>query len=332
MNPGIYYFYHYTPHQPTRNVGFLRLSDRQQSLVVDIHIRNIPVRQGDRLQFGAFRTENDSLPIIFLADITAGERNVLATLTIPRSQLSSGRETAEPDGFFLILPDQSALAATAPNVRFEQERLQSPVAMDDSDAGVSIPSAAMDSADAAGNLPAVTQKDIGAAADTPAITKETVNTAADTPAITKETVNAAADIPAITKEDTRAVKADSAVSEEPVSAPENNTVTDRNPSASPDNMHKIKRRDLRVLPRKYWNLANNSFLMHGYRNYNHLLLVEEDGYYLLGVPGIYDIRESHAARLFGFPHFTADNSSATESLAEKEPDRGTFGYWCCHLK
>ena len=166
----------------------------------------------------------------------------------------------------------------------------------------------------------------------PTTTKEQIDTTINLTAITKESVDVSADIPVISKEETHAVTTDSVLSEEPVSVPENNAVTDRNPAASTDNMHKIKRRDLRVLPRKYWNLANNSFLMHGYRNYNHLLLVEEDGYYLLGVPGIYDIRESRAARLFGFPHFTAGNSSATESFAKKEPDRGTFGYWCCHLK
>ena len=40
---------------------------------------------------------------------------------------------------------------------------------------------------------------------------------------------------------------------------------------------KITRAELSTLPRKFWSLANNSFLLHGYYNYNHLLLVEEDG-------------------------------------------------------
>ena len=67
---------------------------------------------------------------------------------------------------------------------------------------------------------------------------------------------------------------------------------------------KIQRSDLTLLPRKFWFLANNSFLLHGYHNYNHLLLVEEDGHYWLGVPGIYDSHEARAAGLFGFPQFT----------------------------
>ena len=48
---------------------------------------------------------------------------------------------------------------------------------------------------------------------------------------------------------------------------------------------KISRQDLSCLPRKEWRLANNSFLLHGYYNYHHLLSIEEDGKRWLGVPG-----------------------------------------------
>ena len=50
----------------------------------------------------------------------------------------------------------------------------------------------------------------------------------------------------------------------------------------------IRPQDIGRLPRESWVYGNNSFLLHGYHNYNHLLLVEEDGHYWLGVPGIYD--------------------------------------------
>ncbi len=63
--------------------------------------------------------------------------------------------------------------------------------------------------------------------------------------------------------------------------------------------------DLTLLPRRCWPLANNSFLLHGYHNYGHLLLLEDDGRLWLGVPGIYDPREARAADLFGFPRFTS---------------------------
>lgn len=98
------------------------------------------------------------------------------------------------------------------------------------------------------------------------------------------------------------------------------------------NVKKIQRSELSMLPRRYWHLANNSFLLHGYHNYNHLILVEKDGHYWLGVPGIYDPREARAARLFGFPQFT-DSYNASLQLSDDEcaPEE-KFGYWCCYLR
>ena len=54
---------------------------------------------------------------------------------------------------------------------------------------------------------------------------------------------------------------------------------------------KIELKDIRELPRKYWYLGNNSFLLHGFFNYRYLVLgkIEEDNEdkWFLGVPGIY---------------------------------------------
>lgn len=91
---------------------------------------------------------------------------------------------------------------------------------------------------------------------------------------------------------------------------------------------KISREDISVLPRKFWPLANNSFLLHGYHNYNHLVLIEEDGRKWLGVPGIYDTREARAADLFGFPRFTRAYVSVLELTDEERNDTADFGHWC----
>ena len=91
---------------------------------------------------------------------------------------------------------------------------------------------------------------------------------------------------------------------------------------------KIRRSDLTLLPRRYWPLATNSFLLHGYHNYKHLLLLEDDGQLWLGVPGVYDPKEAHAAGLFGFPHFTREGASLLSlSEDERSPDEN-FGHWC----
>ncbi len=61
---------------------------------------------------------------------------------------------------------------------------------------------------------------------------------------------------------------------------------------------------LKLLAPEYRKLANNSFLLHGFYNYRHLILgyyqdEERQGYYI-GVPGTFDEREQMVAEMFGF--------------------------------
>ena len=86
---------------------------------------------------------------------------------------------------------------------------------------------------------------------------------------------------------------------------------------------KIEPKDIGYLPAEAWVLSNNSFLLHGYYCYNHLILAkikEHNGYrYILGVPGIYHNRERFMARMFGFDCF--------KSIRKRELRQGDFGYW-----
>lgn len=97
-------------------------------------------------------------------------------------------------------------------------------------------------------------------------------------------------------------------------------------------IQKIQRSQLSALPRRHWNLANNSFLMHGYHNYNHLLLVEEDGHHWLGVPGVFSAREARAAELFGFPQFTKNYKDKLELSPDEKEDCENFGHWCRYIR
>lgn len=101
-------------------------------------------------------------------------------------------------------------------------------------------------------------------------------------------------------------------------------------SEAPDrpSAKKIGRSDIACLPRKFWPLANNSFLLHGYHNYSHLMLIEEGGRAWLGVPGIYSPQEARAADLFGFPRFTRSFASFPELAEEERSDSSDFGHWC----
>ena len=91
----------------------------------------------------------------------------------------------------------------------------------------------------------------------------------------------------------------------------------------------IKPQDIGLLPREIWVYGNNSFLLHGYYNYRHLILAKLNNpqgnpRFLLGVPGHYFSNEKHMASMFGFPHFV---------LAKKQPQGdGRFGYWYTDIR
>lgn len=91
-----------------------------------------------------------------------------------------------------------------------------------------------------------------------------------------------------------------------------------------NNMPQIDKIDLadirRLFPTKQY-YANNSFVIHGFMNYNHLIVKTEDGKKYLGVPGIYEKPEEMMAKLFGFTEFV-DEKTHSESQSE-----GAFGYW-----
>ena len=91
---------------------------------------------------------------------------------------------------------------------------------------------------------------------------------------------------------------------------------------------KIARQDISRFPRKEWRIANNSFLLHGYHNYHHLLYIEEDGKIWLGVPGVFHEKEEVAAKAFGFPEFRRLTDSDLKLEENEKNTYEDFGYWC----
>ena len=81
--------------------------------------------------------------------------------------------------------------------------------------------------------------------------------------------------------------------------------------------------DLRDFPQKYWYLSKNSFLLHGFFNYRHILfgVIRENGKkeYFLGIPGVFQNQERLMASMFGFPGFRTAKAAAYKT--------GNFGYW-----
>ena len=89
---------------------------------------------------------------------------------------------------------------------------------------------------------------------------------------------------------------------------------------------KIQRGEISILPRCEWKLANNNFLLHGYYNYRHLVLIDEGNQLKLGVPGIYHEREARAAATFA----EADVNVTLEPQERNENQQ--FGYWCRQVR
>ena len=91
----------------------------------------------------------------------------------------------------------------------------------------------------------------------------------------------------------------------------------------------IKPQDIGLLPREIWTYGNNSFLLHGYYNHRHLILVrlghqDQPPRFLLGVPGHYFSNEKYMAAMFGFPNFV---------LSKMQPSGdGRFGYWYTDIR
>ena len=90
---------------------------------------------------------------------------------------------------------------------------------------------------------------------------------------------------------------------------------------------KIEPKDIGLLPKEVWPFSSNSFLLHGYYCYHHLILAKmkykDKAVYILGVPGLYQPREQFMARMFGFDNF--------KSIKKREPKKGDFGYWYLQL-
>ncbi len=85
--------------------------------------------------------------------------------------------------------------------------------------------------------------------------------------------------------------------------------------------------DLVVLTEKYFHLATNSFLLHGYYNYKHLIinrmLKRGTPIYYIGVPGNFFEQEKQVAVLFGFESF---------ECLEEPAKTGDYGYYMIRVE
>lgn len=95
----------------------------------------------------------------------------------------------------------------------------------------------------------------------------------------------------------------------------------------------IAPKDFVILRKEYQNLVSNSFLLHSFYNYHHVILGKtgENDIYYIGAPGAYLEREKKVAVMFGFEGFAqsvrGNGSSAAGRGGKPAVETGAFGYY-----
>ena len=290
MNPGTFYLYEYENSKRTRNVGFIKTSRHYRSCILQIHARGIPVGNGASMELRAFfRGEDDVLLSEQIAVLNCFGHNISTRLSVSESRFPEGRPLAQIDGFLIKLPGNApSLFWMASDLFFDADIRK---------------------------LKTISTMQNEKPADSSAEQNEKP---ADVSTVQNQK-------PTDTSIVQNQKPAD--VSDMQSNHPAETTAAETDISAS-TNARKIQRSEVSQLPRKFWPLANNSFLLHGYHNYGHLLLIEEDSRLWLGVPGTYAPQEARAADLFGFPRFTRSYAGLPELTAEERADDEDFGHWC----
>ena len=290
MNPGTFYLYEYENSKRTRNVGFIKTSRHYRSCILQIHARGIPVGNGASMELRAFfRGEDDVLLSEQIAVLNCFGHNISTRLSVSESRFPEGRPLAQIDGFLIKLPGNApSLFWMASDLFFDADIRK---------------------------LKTISTMQNEKPADSSAEQNEKP---ADVSTVQNQK-------PTDTSIVQNQKPAD--VSDMQSNHPAETAAAETDISAS-TNARKIRRSEMSQLPRKFWPLANNSFLLHGYHNYGHLLLIEEDSRLWLGVPGTYAPQEARAADLFGFPRFTRSYAGLPELTAEERADDEDFGHWC----
>ena len=292
MNPGSYYLYEYESCCRRRNLGFLQISSHNYSYLLTLHVKNLPIVPGEQLEVHAFILENQTLTGSPVALLQCSGQNLSTQLVISGERFPHKRTLKHIDGFIIFSITQNR----------PQHWIASAVPLPDfysfSDCSLS------------------TEESLSSEPENPSLSEE----ATITEDIVSETVSEAALSDA---------SIDAASTEEvptEVTPTEETAIQDTSIQA-----RKITHAEISTLPRRFWPLANNSFLLHGCHNYHHLLLIKEKGHLWLGVPGLYDPREAHMANLFGFPQFTSSYISILELTEDECENSESFGHWCRYL-
>lgn len=295
----ITYLYVYEGNHKAHNTGFAKIEKRDHQCLIEIHMKNTGYSQHDLPVY--FYTQNGAgFPGILLGHLTlsrgAGD---FKTVFDSENLEGSGFSLSDIKGIFLPLSEQIMFLSQWDDDVFVRSAFYAHIA---SDPAIEPEPAATNSLPVPEEVP-----DLQAAEAAPVL--EEPSESASEPASASQTAD----------KEHWTQKWQFLLENFPVMTPFENDSTVMG--------IRLELKDLRLLPQKFWYLGNNSFLLHGFFNYRHLLLgMKKDAektQWFLGIPGVFQNPERVMAALFGFPEFKDQKTS--------ENRNGAFGYWLRRL-
>lgn len=347
MKRFVTYIYSYEDEKKGNNVGFAKIEIRGEECRIEIHLREVYIGAAGCMVY-LFRRENGEMEGVPLGKMQLARGAGDFGVRFREAKIgNSPYGVSQMEGIFLLGEDGSifmsrwtegpALTVSEKHFREWQPRAEEPENRQSE-------SAQSDSAASAGQTPEEkVPEPMGAGAAAAEIWQESEAPAVDAlprePAAEAKPGEAAAETPIIATE-LGAMK-----------IPARNVFPDYYWPQIWDHMlqkheagtpfvnkevrcMQLELKELRDLPRRYWYLGNNSFLLHGYFNYQYLILGKTEGAeprWMLGVPGIYQRQERVMAAIFGFPDFLAADSGEEEIDKNAEPIN-RFGCWVRYIE
>lgn len=282
----IRYLYEYENGHRIRNVGFVKVEERETSVTLNIHGKGLGLRGDESLQLYIFYMDENVCRGIWQGDITNVNPALNYRLIFTKEDTGCVENFEKIEGVILVLSDDRKFAAVWNDMEVDVDGMQ-----------------LWEEACETEELQLQDEEENGKACE------ENLRVE-DEKACEEELA------PGLREHEESEAEQDVDVYMEPTRL----------------QFQKIVRGDIARLPRCEWRLANNSFLVHGFRNYHHLVFLEDGEGFWLGVPGIYHEREARAAEAFGFPRFVPADEEMMKLDADEKCETETFGYWCRRVR
>ena len=124
MNSGTYYLYEYKHDRRIRTAGFLKLTCAAAGSQLQLHARGLPPTRNESLKLFSFHTNDTIILPEFLTEMNALSGDLCVRLSSAEYPFLTASSLSQIDGFFLVLPDQTLLAAVAPDIAFDTRNIQ----------------------------------------------------------------------------------------------------------------------------------------------------------------------------------------------------------------